>query len=165
MNKRVLIIAGVIVAMIAGAFIYLALNKPADSTSNQSTDQSELSAEPAESQPAPQPTPTTPAASAGAYKDYSANAISSTKGTKILFFHAPWCPQCRQLEASIKAGPIPDNVTIFKVDYDSNQQLRQKYGVTIQTSLVKVDDSGNLVKRYVAYDEPTLNSLKANLLP
>lgn len=151
--------------MIAGAFVYLALNKPAESTNNQSANQSELSAEPAESQPTPQPAPTATTPSAGAYKDYSASAISSTKGTKILFFHAPWCPQCRQLEASIKAGPIPENVTIFKVDYDSNQQLRQKYGVTIQTSLVKVDDSGNLVKRYVAYDEPTLNAVTTNLLP
>lgn len=162
MNKRLLIVAGVIVAMIAGAFTYLALNKPAGSDNNQS----ELSAKPTNPQPTSKPaSQPTPAASAGAYKDYSASAVSSTKGTKILFFHAPWCPQCRQLEASIKAGPIPENVTIFKVDYDSNQQLRQKYGVTIQTSLVKVDDSGNLVKRYVAYDEPTLDSLKANLLP
>jgi len=60
---------------------------------------------------------------------------------------------------------VPDGVTIFKTDYDSNQALRQKYGVTIQTTLVKIDDDGKLVKKYVAYDEPTLESLTKNLLP
>ena len=104
------------------------------------------------------------APAAGAYVDYRDGIIQDTAGTKILFFHAPWCPQCRKLEQSIKAGAIPAGVTIIKIDYDSNQDLRKKYGVTIQTSLVKVDDNGALVKRYVAYDEPTLGALEANLL-
>ena len=101
----------------------------------------------------------------GKYIDYSAKSIEETAGTKILFFHAPWCPQCRALEASIKAGQIPDNVTILTVDYDSNQALRQKYGVTIQTTLVKVDDEGKLIKKFVAYDDPTLKSVTEQLLP
>lgn len=103
-------------------------------------------------------------ATAGSYIDYDESAISRTQGTKILFFHAPWCPQCRALETDIKASIIPDGVTIIKTDYDSNQTLRQKYGVTIQTTLVLVDDQGNFVKKYVAYDEPTLASVRSNLL-
>jgi thiol-disulfide isomerase/thioredoxin len=119
------------------------------------------------------PTPTQPATSdntsedrpaAGAYIDYSPGILEQTPGTKVLFFHAPWCPQCRKLEASIKAGTIPANTTIIKVDYDSNQPLRKTYGVTLQTSLVRVDDSGNLVKKYVAYDDPSLEALIANTL-
>lgn len=101
----------------------------------------------------------------GAYVDYSASAAQSATGTRILFFHAPWCPQCRQLDASIKSGTLPNNVTIFKTDYDSNQALRKKYGVTIQTTLVKIDADDKLVKKYVAYDEPTLESVSQNLLP
>jgi thiol-disulfide isomerase/thioredoxin len=101
---------------------------------------------------------------AGSYIDYSESAIASTKDTKILFFYAPWCPQCRAIEADIKKLGVPAGVTIIKVDYDSNQALRQKYGVTIQTTLVRVDDDGNLVKKYVAYQEPTLASVKENLL-
>lgn len=100
----------------------------------------------------------------GTYVEYSSSVIANTAGTKILFFYAPWCPQCRALDASIKSSKIPDNVTIIKVDYDSHQALRQKYEVTIQTTLVKVDDNGSLVKKYVAYDEPTLNAVKENLL-
>ncbi len=99
------------------------------------------------------------------YVTYSDDIVAKTSGTKILFFHAPWCPQCRALEASIKAGTIPTGVTIIKVDYDSHQALRQQYGVTIQTTLVKVDDTGNLIKKYVAYDEPTLSAVSQNLLP
>ena len=100
----------------------------------------------------------------GSYVDYSGDVIAQTAGTKILFFHAPWCPQCRALETDIKAKGVPDSVTIVKADYDSNQSLRQKYGVTIQTTLVKVDDSGKLIEKYVAYDEPTLQAIKENLL-
>ncbi len=101
----------------------------------------------------------------GRYINYSPDIIPQTSGQKILFFHAPWCPQCRMIEADIKAQPsLPENTTIIKVDYDSNQALRQKYGVTLQTTFVLVDDSGNLVKKYVAYNEPTFQSLKDNLL-
>jgi thiol-disulfide isomerase/thioredoxin len=101
---------------------------------------------------------------AGTYVDYKSGIIESTPGTKILFFHAPWCPQCRALEASIKANTIPENTTIIKVDYDTNQALRKTYGVTIQTSLVSVNDSGELIKKFVAYDDPSLAAVIKNLL-
>jgi thiol-disulfide isomerase/thioredoxin len=100
----------------------------------------------------------------GRYVDYSAEAVTSTQNQRILFFHAPWCPQCRLLDASIKGGLIPTNVTIFKVDYDSNQKLRQQYGVTIQTTLVLLDSNGNEAKKYVAYDQPSLDAIIMNLL-
>lgn len=108
--------------------------------------------------------PSSAAVTTSQYIEYSPSVIASTPGTKILFFHALWCPQCRDLEKSIKAGSIPEGTTIIKVDYDTNQALRQKYGVTLQTTLVKVDDNGNLIEKYVAYDEPTLQSLIDNLL-
>lgn len=100
----------------------------------------------------------------GTYTAYSADKIASTEGVKLLFFHAPWCPQCRALEKSIEQGDIPEGVTIFKVDYDSNHQLRQKYGITIQTTLLKIDDNGDKIDSFVAYDEPTLAAVKRELL-
>lgn len=102
--------------------------------------------------------------SSGSYVDYSSEAVSSTKGTRLLFFHAPWCPQCRALEKSIEVGPIPEDVTIFKVDYDSNHQLRQKYEVTIQTTVVLIDDEGERIESFVAYDDPSLEAVKRELL-
>lgn len=100
----------------------------------------------------------------GSYIDYSDGVIESTSGTKLLFFHAPWCPQCRALDADIRENGVPEGVTIIKVDYDTNQSLRQKYGVTIQTTVVKVDDVGSLVEKFVAYDEPSLSAVRENLL-
>jgi thiol-disulfide isomerase/thioredoxin len=100
----------------------------------------------------------------GTYTDYSESKVASTTGTKLLFFHAPWCPQCRALDQDIRASSLPSNTTIFKVDYDSNQALRQKYGVTLQTTIVSVDGGGNLLKKYVAYDKPTFANVKENVL-
>jgi thiol-disulfide isomerase/thioredoxin len=103
------------------------------------------------------------ASDAGRYIDYK-EGVLGTSGMKLLFFHAPWCPQCRELDASIKAGNIPAGITIVKVDYDSNQDLRKKYGVTMQTTLAYVDESGNLIKKFVAYDEPNLAFITKNLM-
>lgn len=100
----------------------------------------------------------------GSYVDYRADIISTTTGTKVLFFHAPWCSQCRSIESGIKAQGVPEGLTIIKVDYDSNQALRQKYGVTLQTTFVKIDDQGNFISKYVAYEQPTFEAVKENFL-
>lgn len=104
------------------------------------------------------------ASKAGQYVDYSPELVASTTGDKLLFFHADWCSQCVSLEGDIEASGVPDGVTIFKVDYDSNQDLRQEYGVTIQTTVVKVDDNGDKIDSYVAYEDPTLDNVTAALL-
>lgn len=100
----------------------------------------------------------------GKYLDYDAEVLAYTIGRRVLFFHAPWCPQCNDLDKSIKNGAIPDGVSIFKTDYDSNQKLRQQYGVTLQTTLVLLDEKGNLIKKYVSYEEPNLEAVIKNLL-
>jgi thiol-disulfide isomerase/thioredoxin len=156
MNKAILSICAAIVLVIGGVGFLMLTRKdsPQTTQTNMQTQQQNTSSAP--SAPSSQ--------TSGRYVDYSSDVIASTKGTKILFFHAPWCPQCRALEADIKSSGVPAGVTIIKVDYDSNQALRQKYGVTIQTSLVKVDDQGQLVKKYVAYNEPSVKAVKENLL-
>lgn len=100
----------------------------------------------------------------GQYVDYSPELVASTPGEKLLFFHADWCSQCQALEGDIEENGVPEGVSIFKVDYDSNQDLREEYGVTIQTTVVKVDDDGNKIDSYVAYDEPTLDNVTSALL-
>lgn len=169
MNKKQYIILGIIVV---SGLVLLAWKLPKKSAYMDTGSQTSQSQESPTQTTAVvssgiQPTTSTqtvPPAKNGQYISYSPEIIANTSGTKVLFFHAPWCPQCRALEASIQAGPIPSNVSIIKVDYDTNQALRQKYGVTIQTTLVRVDDSGNLLKKYSAYNTPTLESLKANVL-
>lgn len=100
----------------------------------------------------------------GSYQDYSADLLSKTGGTKLLFFHAPWCPQCFALDESIKNSNIPDGVTVFKVDYDTNQDLRKKYGVTIQTTVVKLDEAGKVEKKSIPYDDPSWETVAKDLL-
>lgn len=114
---------------------------------------------PDETETAAEPAPAAP----GAYVDYSDAALAAAEGTSVLFFHAPWCPQCRALEEDILAAGVPDGVTILKVDFDSRQDLRQQYGVTLQTTMVVVDDEGEKTALHVAYDEPTVAAVAAAL--
>jgi len=97
----------------------------------------------------------------GAYLDYTDGAIEATAGPKALFFHASWCPKCRSLDEDLKAQGAPDGLTVFKVDYDSRTDLRQQYGVTIQTTIVFVDDAGEKISSVVLYEDPSVESLVA----
>lgn len=111
--------------------------------------------------PSTEPETTSPQPADGAYLEYRDGAIESTSGPKALFFHASWCPQCRALDEALRAEGSPDGLTVFKVDYDSRTDLRQQYEVTLQTTIVFVDDDGDKVSSVVLYDEPTVDSLRA----
>lgn len=160
MNKKLAVVSGILITIVIAGFVYLLAVG-----NHKEAPPSKQPATPQEVKPAETESPNQPQNTPGSYQEYSEGAVEQSHGTKILFFHAAWCPQCRALEADIKAGPIPDNVVIFKVNYDNSQALRQKYNVTLQTSLVKIDAEGNLVKKYVAYNDPTLDALVKNLLP
>ncbi|MBH0109226.1 thioredoxin family protein [Salinibacterium sp. NG22] len=96
----------------------------------------------------------------GDYVDYSPSAIADADGRVILFFHATWCPQCVSADGDIKASGVPSGITIVKVDYDTNQDLRAEYGVTQQTTFVEVDADGEKVQdNFVAYADPSLNAV------
>lgn len=161
MPKTYRVILIVIALVVVAGFSYLLFMDRSEETDilQSSNQQIDNPPDPAAAEPV-----TTEPAENGKYIDYSAQAVADSKDRRILFFHAPWCPQCRQLESSIKSGAIPSGVTIFKVDYDTNQKLRQEYGVTIQTTLVLLDDNGLELKKYVAYEKPNLDSVVEQLL-
>lgn len=182
MNKKLLIAIIVILLLIGGGFAYLLSSdepqqeldtmKSSQDSTDQTMDKEALKTEePAaevkdttgSSNTSTQPSETTKPV-AGTYQSYSADAVAKSSATDLLFFHAAWCPQCRQLDGDIKAKGAPDGVAIFKVDYDSNQALRKQYGVTLQTTVVRVDANGNFVEKFVAYDSPTLQAIKDALL-
>ena len=76
---------------------------------------------------------------AGSFEDYDASKLSmAEEGSVVLFFHAPWCPSCRGLESDVNKNisTIPDGVHLLKVDYDSETDLKKKYGVVRQHTLV-----------------------------
>ena len=89
--------------------------------------------------------------SVGSYESYSAEKIAMAEtGDVVLFFHASWCPSCRALNGDIEdnMSEIPAGITILKTDYDKETELKKKYGVTTQHTLVQVDKDGNLVKKW-----------------
>lgn len=100
----------------------------------------------------------------GSYTTYSPDKLAmASEGKVVLFFKASWCPTCRALDANLKQNlqHIPADVTILEVDYDSATELKQRYGVTVQHTLVQVDESGNKLAMWNG--SPTLDSLISKL--
>jgi len=86
-------------------------------------------------------------------KAYSpATLASSTEndGRAVVFFHAGWCPTCKESDAKFQANPeeIPEDVTILKADYDTEIDLKKKYNVVAQDTFVQVDANGDEVTKW-----------------
>jgi thiol-disulfide isomerase/thioredoxin len=165
MNKKLIPIIIIILVLIGGGFAYLMAQGDTDEPQASTTEQTDdmHPHEDGEMRDHSETEPDTQS-SAGTYTAYSAEAVANTDGTKVLFFHAPWCPQCRSVESDILAEGVPAGVTIIKVDYDSRQDLRQQYGVTLQTTFVEVDAGGAELQKHVAYDDPHLDAVIAAML-
>lgn len=88
----------------------------------------------------------------GRYINYDESVLSNIKyNSTILFFHASWCVECRAFDAKLNDEQLPVGVQVLKVDYDARQDLRQKYDVTIQTTFVRVNASGDKLTKWVGY--------------
>lgn len=84
------------------------------------------------------------------YQDYSESAVAVAlkEGKKVaLFFHAPRCPSCRSLNKELTADitTLPANTVVFKTDYDSSSDLKKKYSVTSQHTIVTIDANMNKI--------------------
>ena len=87
-----------------------------------------------------------PVGNAGTYEEYDAAKVAANDGA-LLFFHASWCPSCRALDKAITEDQdsIPGGLVILKLDYDEETELKKKYGVVGQHTLVQVDKDGNKI--------------------
>ena len=86
----------------------------------------------------------------GTYLPYNVDLLkNATTGNVVLFFNAFWCPTCQSMikDLNSKTDKIPSSLTILTADYDKETSLKQKYGVTMQHTFVKVDKDGNLLKK------------------
>ena len=79
----------------------------------------------------------------GAKDTYAGNDV-------VLFFNASWCSTCKEARENLEADPsaIPAGLTIVKVDFDDSDELRQKYGVTVQHTFVQIDSDGNELAKW-----------------
>lgn len=88
----------------------------------------------------------------GAYVAYNDTTLDSLgENGAVLFFHAQWCPTCKAADNAIadQEENIPENLTIVKVDYDTQTELKKQYGVTTQHTFVQVDQNGELTKKWL----------------
>ncbi len=87
------------------------------------------------------------------YVDYSELALAnaSENGRAVLFFKANWCSTCSALDKELinETGELPEDVTVLKLNYDKEKELKKKYKVIIQHTLVQVDENGEELKKWV----------------
>lgn len=97
----------------------------------------------------------------GSYGDYSEGAVAEAvaRGDKVvLFFHAVWCPFCKQLDNELLASEaeIPVGVTVLKTDFDSEGALKNQYGVRFQHTFVQIDANSDMVTSWLGGGLPEL---------
>lgn len=80
----------------------------------------------------------------------AASAKSKQHMLKVMLFYATWCPHCERYLQTQKFDGFADavkqdtsikaNVTFEKVDYDKNQTLGDRYGISAFPTIIAVDD-------------------------
>ncbi len=95
----------------------------------------------------------------GSYVAYNASALQDGH-VKVLFFHAGWCPLCKGADTSLKgwygSEATTPEITVYKVNYDTETDLKAAYGVTYQHTFVKVDGQGNMIAKIQTPSEEQL---------
>lgn len=90
---------------------------------------------------------------AGSYitlAEYEADPASYAGTDVVLFFNARWCSTCKVARDNIQAdlASIPPDLTIVVVDFDTANDLRRTYGVTVQHTFVQVDADGTELAKW-----------------
>jgi thiol-disulfide isomerase/thioredoxin len=110
--------------------------------------------------------PTDPAmgAMANDFKPFTKQAYGEAMAagkTTIVFFHAPWCPVCRAQEPKVLARLNGDfkHVVAFKVDYDTNQDLRREMKVDRQSTLILSQGMKEVARLSYKSDDASIDEL------
>ncbi len=89
----------------------------------------------------------------GMYMPYEPTAFKEAANLhRVLFFHADWCSFCKAADSKLQSVSLPNDVMVFKVDYDKANDLRTKYGVTQQHTFVLVDAQGNKLAQWIGLE-------------
>ena len=148
-NKAII---GILVALlvVTGAVIVFSGNDESEEESqnqietSQREDTNETEASSSETEAMEQAT-----ANGLGYVDYSEETLVAATGSKrVVFFHAPWCSVCNFYEGQIEEQGVPTDVTILKVDFDSEEELKEQYDVNVQSTFVLLDENGNVVESW-----------------
>ncbi|PIQ75826.1 hypothetical protein COU78_00450 [Candidatus Peregrinibacteria bacterium CG10_big_fil_rev_8_21_14_0_10_49_24] len=119
-------------------------NEPTPQVTQEPTPTVVAEQEPVQTPPSQKPAPTQRSYKAGAIQQYSpaayAEALADGKDV-IIDFHASWCPICAANAPGIRAAfesTANPNVVGFIADYDIETALENQFGVSSQSTLVKV---------------------------
>ena len=163
MGKGIIIAIIIVVLGLGGYFVFFSGDDDVVEEASTSINQTETPQETTEPQTEVQAQTTE--SGEGQYIDYSEQAVADNAGkTKIIYFHAEWCPNCRALEKNILAGSIPSDIVILKADFDRESDLKKELGVTSQTTLVQVDDEGNKVNLWIGSAFDDIEAIKEELI-
>lgn len=164
MNK--ILLAVVAVALIAGGvFAFTSSSDEAEPEAAQTTTTTqEEVAQPADEA---EETIEAPAVGMGEVVAYSEEALrNSTTENNVIFFHAEWCSVCNSVDRNLQAANIPDDLTIFKLDYDSaeGQRLKDVYSIPIQYTMVQVQTDGTEITQWVNQFNYGINEIVEQLI-
>ncbi len=85
------------------------------------------------------------------YVSYSKEVFDKLIDKKrVYFFHAKWCPTCKVADAELmdNLNRIPEDVVVFKTDYDTEKALKTEYGITYQHTFVYIDSESREIKKW-----------------
>ncbi|MFA6466685.1 MAG: thioredoxin family protein [Patescibacteria group bacterium] len=104
------------------------------------------------------------ATSTGMYVDYDPILLTKADtGKVVLFFQALWEPTCKFLDRNLDSqlANFPNGLVILKLNYDAELELKEKYGVSVEHTLVQVDSQGNEIAKWTGGND--LASIVKNL--
>lgn len=79
--------------------------------------------------------------------------MQAKKGPVVLFFHARWCPSCKDSMKKLESRKDElGDITVFVVNYDTAKGEKRKYGVTYQHTFVQIDSQGKELSKWSGGD-------------
>lgn len=161
-SQKIIAASIVGVLLLAGAAYALLIEEP---VATETTKQASNVPQKTETTSPSATTKSSDSQTAGRYTTYTEEAVAdSAYDTTIVFFYAPWCPECRAYKQAIQSDTIPEGVQFLEADFDSSTELKKRYGVTLQTTFVRVNTAGELQKKWAGYGkEKSLSTVLENV--
>lgn len=84
------------------------------------------------------------------YQNYEQEVEKYKDSRVVMFFNASWCSTCKIARDNFESSldQIPLDLTIVVVDFDNSDDLRKKYGITVQHTFVQIDANGESLKKW-----------------
>ncbi len=102
--------------------------------------------------------------------DYSPGAFTAAlnSGKPVLvWIHASWCPTCKAqapILARIEADPQYKDLTVVRVDFDSQKDAVKRFGARMQSTLITFKDGKETGRSVGETDPAALSALVAKTI-